>query len=272
MTGWDRVLKNTEPRRGLLALIGGSEDRRSGNGLLARIVKESQAQNVAIVPAASTAQEELDRDYGEAFRSLGVEGTEPLVVKDRSQADSRDNLKKIERANLIFFTGGSQVRLLEALEGTALLRSILDRHHRGAAVAGTSAGAAAAGEWSIFYGDGHGTEKEACGWRKGFGFLPGMVVDTHFFERGRIYRLAQFLAAGLCLRGMGLPENTAVLVGPDGIMESLGSGVVTVMDAGQVSSNNYICVDRGCPVTINGLRIGFLPGGARFDLKRWEVV
>jgi cyanophycinase len=257
--------------RGLLALIGGSEDRKSGNGLLARIVLESRAQRVAVVPAASTAQEELDRDYREVFLRLGVPQVEPLVVRDRSQADSPMNLEKIEGAELIFFTGGSQVRLLETLEGTRLAELILKKHLGGTALAGTSAGAAAAGEWTIFYGDGHGTEKEASGWRRGFGFLPGLTVDTHFLERSRIYRLAQFLAAGFCRYGLGLPEDTAVLVGPDGIMEAVGSGVVTVMDGGHITSNNYHRVEKGAPVSVNGIRLGFLPAGSRFDITRWEM-
>lgn len=257
--------------KGLLALIGGSEDRHNGHGLLARIVGESRAASVAIIPAASAAQEELDRDYDKAFRDLGVAEVFPLVIGTKGEADSPGNIEKVGRAGMIFFTGGSQVRLLETLEGTSLLELIVERHREGAAVAGTSAGSAAAGEWTIFHGDGHGTEKGACGWRRAFGLLPGMVVDTHFMERGRIYRLAQFLASGNCRLGIGVPEDTAVLVGPDGVMEAAGSGVVTVMDAGHLTSNNFAQVGKGCQVTVNGIRTGFLPAGARFDLKKWEV-
>lgn len=257
--------------RGLLALIGGSEDRHNGHGLLARIVKESMAASVAIIPAASAAQEELDRDYGQAFSHLGVARVDPLVVRDRVEADSKENLAKVEKADLIFFTGGSQLRLLDALEGSELFKLIAKRHQEGAALAGTSAGAAAAGEWTIYHGDGHGTEKGACGWRRGFGLLPGMVVDTHFMERGRIYRLAQFLASGNCRRGIGVPEDTAILVGADGVMEAAGSGVVTVMDAGHLASNNFDQVDRGKQVTIDGIGVGFLAPGSRFDLRKWAV-
>jgi cyanophycinase len=257
--------------RGLLALIGGSEDRHNGHGLLARIVSDSRAASVAIIPAASAVQEELDRDYCQAFGDLGVAEVFPLVIGSRGEADSQGNVEKVGRADLVFFTGGSQIRLLESLEGTKLAGAIMARHMAGAAVAGTSAGSAAAGEWTIYHGDGHGTEKEACGWRRGFGFLPGMVVDTHFMERGRIYRLAQFLASGTCRLGIGVPEDTAILVRPDGVMEAAGSGVVTVMDAGHLTSNNFDGVDRGCQVTVNGIRAGFLPPGARFDLHKWEV-
>lgn len=256
---------------GLLALIGGSEDRHNGHGLLARIVQESRAKSAAIIPAASASQEELDRDYEKAFRDLGVAEVLPLVIGGRGEADSPGNIEKVGRADLIFFTGGSQIRLLEALEGTKLAGAIWERHREGATVAGTSAGSAAAGEWTIYHGDGHGTEKEACGWRRGFGFLPGMVVDTHFMERGRIYRLAQFLASGTCRLGIGVPEDTAILVGADGMMEAAGSGVVTVMDAGHLTSNNFDRVNRGQQVTINGIRVGFLPPGAKFDLHKWEV-
>ncbi len=258
--------------RGLLALIGGSEDRHNGNGLLARIVKESRASSAVIIPAASTVQEELDRDYLAAFRSLGVAEVFPLVIADRDAADGPENLGKVGRADLIFFTGGSQLRLLETLEGTKIFDLVVRKHLEGTAVAGTSAGAAAAGDWTIYHGDGHGTEKEACGWRRGFGFLPGMVVDTHFMERGRIYRLAQFLASGNCRLGIGVPEDTAVLVGPDGVMEAAGSGVVTVMDAGHLTSNDYQGVEKGSQVTVNGIRAGFLAPGARFDLGKWEVI
>ena len=257
--------------RGLLALIGGSEDRHNGHGLLARIVQESRAGCAAIIPAASAAQDELDRDYLKAFQSLGVAEVLPLVIGGREEADSPENLEKVRKADLFFFTGGSQVRLLDTLEGSGLLAEVVRRHQAGATIAGTSAGAAAAGEWTIFYGDGHGTEKEASGWRKGFGLLPGLAVDTHFLERGRIYRLGQFLSSGVCRRGIGLPEDTAVFVKSDGVMEVAGSGVVTVMDGEGIQSNDFGKVEKGTPVTVHGLGLGFLPAGARFDLNKWRV-
>ncbi len=258
--------------RGLLALIGGSEDRHDGRGLLARIVEQSQARSVAIVPAASLSQEELVEDYLKAFGSLGVSRVRPLSIRNRQEADDPRNIESLESSDLVFFTGGSQERLLQILDDSHLLSSLRERFRQGAAVAGTSAGAAAIGEFTIFFGDHHGTEKDCCLWRRGLGLLDGVVVDTHFLERNRFYRLAQFLASGRCGRGIGLPENTAVLVGPDGRLEVAGSGVVTAMDAGGLTYNDYGSVDKGQPVAIGGLRVCFLPPGTRFDLHRWEIV
>jgi cyanophycinase len=257
--------------RGHLVLIGGSEDRKDNRVILHKLLEVSRAKRIAIIPAASTIQQDLDRNYQEAFTAMGIPEVHPLIIEDRAQAEAKAAVQVIRKANLVFFTGGSQARLLDTMEGTALAAEVLRKFRSGATVAGTSAGAAAAGEWTIFYGDDCGTAKDACQHRRGFGFLEGVVVDTHFMERNRQYRLAQFLASGKCRHGIGIAEDTAIVVSPDRTMEVVGSGVVTVMDAGPISSTNYGTAAPGEPVSVNGIAVGFLPAGTKFDLDRWEI-
>jgi cyanophycinase len=131
-------------------------------------------------------------------------------------------------------------------------------------------GAAAASDPMLYDGDGAGHRKGKVHLAPGFGFLPGITVDTHFVARGRIPRLAQALAAGSANRGIGLAEDTAIMVSPSGNFEVLGSGVVTVLESDRSLSDYGDLPDEGL-VTVDGLRLGFLAPGSVFNLRSWRI-
>lgn len=164
------------------------------------------------------------------------------------------------------------MQLLDVLDGTALVGRIRRRLHDGATVAGTSAGAAAAGEVTIYSGDGEGHLKGTVGHRKAFGFVPGVVVDTHFVERGRLARLAQYLASGGLSQGIGLAEDTAAVIYPDGRFEVVGKGVVTALSAEGLAWSGYREAGAREPITMDGLRLSYLGPGSWFDLSRWSIL
>jgi cyanophycinase len=227
---------------------------------------------VTVVPTASDFPRERADEYRRAFSALGVAEVLVADIRSRGDAETAETAELARRADLVFFTGGDQVRLVQAMEGTLFLDEVRAAFQRGTTLAGTSAGAAAAGEVTIFHGDGLGHAKGTVQHSPGFAFIDGVVVDTHFDTRCRLPRLAQFLCSGGGLKGVGLAEDTALVVRPSGLAEVVGSGVVTVLDASEVDATNYDAATEDGLLTVTGLGLGFLAPGTVFSLDRWRVV
>lgn len=259
-------------RRGWLALIGGGEDKGRDLAVLRQIVAINGSRHVAIIPSASRVGDEVGSEYDRVFRNLAVEKRDILKIRHRDEADHPDHLAAIDAADLIFFTGGDQVRLVEILAGTALIASVARRLQDGATVAGTSAGAAAAGQRMLFDGDGRGFTKGAIGTAAGFGFIGDIAFDTHFVSRGRIGRLTQFLASGEASQGFGLSEDTALLISPDDIASVIGSDMVTALKYPGGGHNDYHAVAERQLFSVDGVRLSFLAPGSDFDLLEWRSV
>jgi cyanophycinase len=264
--------KTTPPQRtGHLVLVGGGEDKRGELRVLRRAVEVSRATTVTVIPTASDYPRERAEEYQRAFSALGVAEILVADVRTRGDADSAEVAELVRRARLVFFTGGDQVRLVETLAETRVLNEIWTAFRHGTCLAGTSAGAAAAGEVTIYHGDGAGHAKGTVQHSPGFGFIDGLVVDTHFDTRYRLARLAQFLCSGGGLRGVGLAEDTALVVQPGGLAEVVGSGVVSVVDAAEVETTNFDTATDDGLLTVTGLGLGFLAPGTVFDLTCWRV-
>lgn len=259
-------------RTGSLVLIGGREDRRRDRVVLRGVLDISGGGRVVVVPAASAYPRSVAAVYRKAFGALGAERVDIVDVRARREAEDGLGVEQVRAADVVFFTGGDQVQLTRVLEATPLMRAVRSRLRDGATVAGTSAGAAAVGEVMVFDGDGRGLVKGSVRVSAGLGLLPGrIIVDTHFMARGRLARLAQVLCADPTLRGLGLAEDTGVVVAPDGSARVVGSGQVTVLSAAGLEASTYGEVGRGEPLTMDGLRLGFLAPGASFDLGGWRV-
>lgn len=258
--------------RGPLVLIGGAEDKDGDRRVLRRTVELNGARTVSVIASASQIPEKLGPHYISAFRALGVDDVQVLDIRRRPDAERADLLERIEASDLIFFTGGDQTRLVRVFKNSVLLEGIRRAHARGAVIAGTSAGATAAGDPMIFDGQRRPLVKGKVHCAPGFGFLPGITVDTHFVERRRFARLAQFLAAGNNRWGIGLSEDTALIIGTDGIGEVAGKGPVVLMSAMGQSWSDFEDVEDGERVSLTGLSLGLLSDGKRLDLKRWSVI
>ncbi|MBM3405190.1 MAG: cyanophycinase [Bacteroidetes bacterium] len=257
--------------RGYLALIGGAEEKEGSMEVLSRVVGLNSPEKAIVIPTASDYPYDLGERYYYLFRDLGVKDVFVFDIRHRDEADTAHYHEKIEGAGIIFLTGGDQVKLVNILDGSNLMQRIRQLHSQGATLAGTSAGAAAASEIMIYGGDDEGLSKGAVNYTKGFAFLKGITVDTHFSERNRLARLSQFLAGSEIKKGLGLDENTAMIIGPDMKGDVIGSGSITVVDSDGVNYSNLLTVEQYDPITLNGIKIGFLPAGARFDLERWMV-
>jgi cyanophycinase len=258
--------------RGHLVLIGGAEDRTDRREVLRKTYEINRARNVAVIPTASSYPGELGAGYYDVFRYLGAGDVFVIDVRDDRDTEKKEYFDWIRKSDLIFFTGGDQVKLARTFLGTRLFARIKRRFLQGATLAGTSAGAAVMSNPLIYDGDEEGLKKGTIRYDDGFGFLSNITVDTHFLARERIPRLTQFLLTGLSHRGIGVDEDTAAIISPEKEMEVFGSGAVTVINTKRVSYSNYDKIRDYDRIVTNGVNLGFLQPGTRFNLQYWKIL
>lgn len=251
---------------GRLLIIGGAEDRCCGAGLLERFVELSGGDQgrIVLVTTASEEPEQVLADYERVFRKLGVEHIYELPLRGRGDADSDHTADVLDRATGVFFSGGDQARLRTIVGSHAndLLRDRLMQH--GLIVAGTSAGATAMGRTMILGGNGAEVAAASVKTGPGLGLLPRALIDMHFGERGRLPRLLSAVALDPDHLGIGLDENTGILVGLSGF-EVFGTGVTTVVDA-EGATVMHAMGDYD-PITLLDVRLHLLPEGCQFDFE-----
>jgi cyanophycinase len=259
-------------KRSYLIIIGGAEDKESRKVVLTRVVEVTKANNIVVIPTASGYPQDVFANYLQTFKALGVTNIQCCDIRYPEEADKEEHLNKIKEADLVFFSGGDQSKLVQTLGKSTLLQTINTRFYNGElCIAGTSAGAAASGEMMFFDGDYKGFLKGSIHVDKGFGFIKEIAVDTHFLHRERIPRLLQFLANGYCTKGIGLDEDTAMIIAPDMTAEVIGNGMVTLLSTDKVTFNDLNQTENGQTFNINNVRLGFLSSGATFNLKKWAV-
>jgi cyanophycinase len=263
----------TEPHKtashGHLVIIGGSEDRTNDKRILCRFVELAGGEHarLLIVTAASGKPDELWDDYDRAFAALGVRQREHLKLTSRQEANDEQHIRKIAEADAIFMTGGDQKRLLALIGGTAIdaeMHTALKV--RGACIAGTSAGASAMSGHMLVEGRaGSRPEKGAASLGAGLGFLHRIVIDQHFSERRRLSRLLSVVAQNPYLQGVGIDEDTALVVERGVGIEVLGEGAVTVVDGRAMHTNMADIKDHETPEMLD-VRLHLLPAGHRYRL------
>lgn len=268
-----KIVGHTAKNRGSLVLIGGAEDRRDEKRVLKRTLLLNETGKVAVIPTASDYPKDMGRSYIDAFSQLGVNDIQIVDVRSEKDANDEHYVSMLKGADLVFFTGGNQEKLVRVLKDSAVLDCIRNLHIDGATIAGTSAGAAAASNPMVAPGgDGEGFAKGSIIWREGFGFVKNVTFDTHFVERGRISRLSQWVASGVSDMAIGLAEDTGVIITPDNKAEVIGSGIVTVLNGKRVRATNYYEVEKGKLVGVDGIRLSFFVEGMVFDLRKGCLV
>jgi cyanophycinase len=259
--------------KGLLFLIGGAEDRQGDKQVLRQLVERTLASRIALIPTASSYPKDASCDFTDAFTDLDIAEVACLDIRHRDEADRDDHLQILETTEVVFFSGGDQVKLVNTLKHTRFIDLIRRRFEAGELhVAGTSAGAAAAGNPMIYYGNRSGLKKGTVRHADGFGFIDGVAIDTHFSARKRLSRLSQFLISGHCQKGIGLDEDTGIVVDTDLHFEVIGSGMVTVLDSAAVNDSNFHSVQKGASLRFTNMRLGVLPAGTRFSIREWAVI
>ena len=256
-----------QARRSPLLVIGGAERQGPGGTAILRRFVELAGGPVARIIVIATASEQpavLEAEYGALLTGLGAGHVAALRLNTRTQANEAAAVHALAAATGVFFTGGDQLRITTVLGGTRT-DSALQRLVRDGTVvlAGTSAGAAMMSATMILGGDSPGVTRAGVRTGPGLEFLPGVLIDMHFAERGRLNRLLSAVALYPHELGLGIDEDTAILADGD-CFEVLGTGAVTVVDAGAASD---IRVPADGPITLTGARIHVLPAGCRFELS-----
>ena len=256
-----------------LILIGGAEDKTDRMEVLSRVAREASYENIVLIPSASQYPKEIESQYKEAFDKLGVKNFICLDIRYRDECDRDENFEIINKANLVFFSGGDQVKLVDTLKDTNLLNIIKNRYNNyEIIIAGTSAGAAAASKNMLYDGDYRGFIKGKVRNSLGFGFINNVIIDTHFLNRERIPRLMNVLSQGLETKAIGIDEDTAIVIDTKDNFEVIGSGMVTILNSDEVTYNDFHEIKENQTININNLKIGFLSRGSVFSLTRWCVI
>ena len=250
-------------------VIGGAEDKIRDRVILNRFCALAGGSDavVVVISTASSLGFEAGERYREIFTGLGIGTVRPLHAMSRAQANDPAYVGQLDNATGIFLTGGNQLRLSSTVGGTLLAEAVLERFREGAVVAGTSAGASAMSSHMIAFGASGGTPKHRmAALAAGLGVLPSVIVDQHFQQRNRYGRLLSVIAQNPSLLGLGVDEDTAGVVGPDGVMEIIGRGSVTIIDGANAETDAWE-VHGHRPVMISGVTLHALPSGYKFDLR-----
>ena len=273
--------------KGKLIIIGGSVDRGSFSeskddlkrnlmffekGILKRITTESLKNNLSkieIITTASNIPEEVGEEYINAFAQLDVMNVSVLNIKTREEANAPENVERLRVADVVVFTGGDQLRLTSIFGGTAFHYLLLEKYQNEEfIISGTSAGAAASSNNMIYQGNSHeALSKGEVKITGGLGFINNVIIDTHFVQRGRIGRLLYACASNPINLGIGLGEDTGLLIVNGNNMEAIGSGLVMLVDGTHMKDTNISDVEIGEPVSIENLIVHVMSLGDHYDLK-----
>ncbi len=266
MSGHRRGLRPDE-RGGKLLVIGGAESHSEHDDtILERFVALAggPAARLVVIATASESPDEREKEYVEVFTGLGAPDVVPLRLDSREHANSEEAVAALERATGVFFTGGDQLRITTVVGGSKVDLTLHARLSEGLVLAGTSAGAAMMSSTMILGGHDAAVSTSSVRTGPGMEFLPGVLIDMHFAERGRLNRLLSAIAMFPHELGLGIDENTAILVDGDRF-EVLGAGTVTVIDAGPATTIRAP-LDTDGPVALCGGQLHVLPAGYAFDL------
>ena len=267
--------------KGKLLAIGGAEDKgsdlESGEvkrnnlnffelGILRRIVEETGGPDsrIEVVTTASMIPFEVGDNYLNAFGKIGCTDIGVLNIRNRADAMNEEYLERIRHCDAVMFSGGNQLRLTSTFGGTHFLQILLERYNEeeNFLVAGTSAGAMAMSNTMIY--EGNATKAHLKGEVKittGLGFMDDVIFDSHFEKRGRFGRLAQAVASNPSCIGIGLGEDTGMLVTGGNNMEAIGSGLVVILDGHDIRHSNIADIPDGNPISIENMKVHFCEKG-----------
>ena len=279
--------------KGKLIIIGGAVDKGSFTeknldidaaknlnffeaGILKRIINESKHKEdsrIEIITTASKIPKEIGAEYVKAFAYLNANNVAVLNIERREQAMENDVVERLRAADIVMFTGGDQLRLTSILGGTPFHDLLLEKYQNTEFIyAGTSAGAAAASNSMIYQGSSsEALLKGEVKTTSGLGLIDGVTIDTHFVQRGRIGRLFQAVVGNPKVLGIGLGEDTGLLITNGKQMEAIGSGLVMLVDGREIKDTNLTQVELGQPISISHLVTHVMSKHDTFDLNTFKM-
>ncbi|MBS1927469.1 MAG: cyanophycinase [Chitinophagaceae bacterium] len=278
--------------KGKLLAIGGAEDKgtdlESGQihrnnlnffelGILRRIVEETGGSDsrIEVITTASMIPIEVGKNYQSAFGKIGCTNIGVMNIRNRAEVMESDHFERISNCKAVMFSGGNQLRLTTIFGGTPFLDKLMQRYWEEPdfLIAGTSAGAMAMSNTMIY--EGNATRAHLKGEVKittGLGFIDDVIIDSHFEKRGRFGRLAQAVASNPSAIGIGLGEDTGMLITDGNRMEAIGSGMVMIVDGHDIRHSNIADIPDGCPISIENLKVHICEKGNGYLLHEKKFV
>jgi cyanophycinase len=268
----------TDPEHigGHLVIIGGAEDKYNERRLLRKFAELAGGQEarVLIIPVASDYPEFAADVYKQTFRKLGLHHVNVLRATSRQEVIDADAEQLLGDVTGVFISGGDQMRLASLLGGTEFARLLEDRvRHTPLVLAGSSAGAAGMSAVMIVRGEATPyPQKNTLRLSPGLGILRNIIIDQHFTERGRLSRLITAVSYNPRQLGIGIDENTAVIISHDGTLEVHGHGTVTIIDGSRINYNDIAEAQEAQPFAVTGVQLHILRDGMRYDFTRREAI
>ncbi|MEP6928088.1 MAG: cyanophycinase [Ginsengibacter sp.] len=278
--------------RGKLFAIGGAEDkgvdlekgemvRNNLNffelGILRHIFEEAGGSGIRmeVITTASMIPNEVGENYLNAFGKIGCTNVGIIPIRNRADAMEKEYIDRVKKCDALMFSGGNQLRLSATFGGTEFLEIALNRYdeEKNFVVAGTSAGAMAMSNTMIY--EGNATSAHLKGEVKittGLGFMDDVIFDSHFEKRGRFGRLAQAIASNPSAVGIGLGEDTGMLIKEGNIMEAIGSGLVMIIDGHDIRHSNIADIPDGNPISVENIKVHFCEKGNGYLLKERKFI
>lgn len=273
--------------KGTLIPIGGNEDKGNeeneqytkefvSEGILYHVVKEAGGTdaNIVIIPTASSIPVEVGESYLDAFSTLGCKNISVLDIRSKEDSEKETSIKLISEANCVMFSGGNQSKITDKIGGTTIHKILANRYKNetGFVIAGTSAGAMAMANEMIAGGSAaEAFIKGAVTMYKGLSLIPELIIDTHFIRRGRFGRQSEAVAKYPNLIGIGLAEDTGMIIKKGNDCTVIGSGMAIIFDGKKLTHNNEKILEEGTPMTMANLTVHVLSNGDNYDIKNRKV-
>jgi len=276
----------TSAIKGILISVGGAEDkgtdlelgiiaRNNLNffeiGILKNIVKEinNKEARIEVVTTASQIPDEVGHNYLDAFAKLGCANVGHMRIRNREDAMESQFIERLKNCDALLFSGGNQLRLTTIFGGTEFLELLHYRYETDRfIIAGTSAGAMAMSNTMIYQGNASNAHlKGEVKITTGLAFIKDVIIDSHFNKRGRFARLAQAVASNPSAIGIGLGEDTGVIVRNGCEMEAIGSGAVIIIDGRHIRHNNIADIEEGAPISVENIIVHVMEKGNLYNSK-----
>jgi cyanophycinase len=279
--------------KGKLISIGGAEDKGTDlelgviernnlkffeMGILKRFIKEVGRLDarIEVVTTASSIPVEVGENYLSALTKIGCTNVGIIDVRERRQAMDPNTVQRLRDCDALMFSGGNQLRLTAIFGGTEFLDLLKQRYkNENFVIAGTSAGAMAMSSTMIYQGNAERAHiKGEVKITTGLSFVDGVIIDSHFNKRGRFARLAQAVSANPSCVGIGLGEDTGIVITNGVHLETIGSGAVFLFDGRKIVHSNIADVEEGSPFSVENLVVHIMEHGSRFELDthKFEMI
>ncbi len=255
--------------KGTLIIIGGHEDKSGDRVILSEVAQHAKSGKgrLVLMTVATELPAEVAADYQAVFGELGLPKIDIVDVRTREDTCDTKLIEQVAAADVVFFTGGDQLRITSQMGGSPLCQQMRDLYYKGGLIVGTSAGAAVMPNTMLVAGPSDSSMAvDALSMAPGLNLLEQVVIDSHFAERGRMGRLVSAVAHNPYNLGIGIDEDTAIILRPDRCFEVLGNGAVYVVDGSDITFSNLAEGAADDMLRVSDVRLHILGSGDRFDI------